>query len=639
MSAEDCVLYLRAGQSVVVEAIPGAGKSRALSAACADARDRNKQALVLAYNAQLASELSLTLPSDCTTCLTFHALCSRVLRLVRDDEQLQEALDDLEAGTLALHDVPHADLLCIDEAQDVRPLFVRLLRCCDLLNELTGPPLLVCGDRHQLLYDFDPTFPASLQLLCETATLIPRKWKWMQFARTWRLTPPVAELVHDIFRVPDLTSALADDGSHPPIEVRTPRSRYDLVPALRDLFEDEPSVLVLANVRKNNHALRLLSNHCARGGRKVHVHSFDPPSSLQPGVTIGSFWTCKGLQAPCVVVLAPDRCAPNPLYVALTRSSRRLIVVLDSKEPHAALGEALLTLESRRPGFVQVVGNDARRALVNSTRIGGDAVAQSLRKSDRPRVPSRDVCEGAGVARSWKAAVAWQDVSTPAASDAPIEDPVLQRAVFKTALVHAEAMLTRTVGHYEDVVCPLRRPKAQEHECAKQGIRARLVSGWSSDADLLADDLRARADESYARLKSAPEDGVATGCGGTPSDSAVVALACDAFGGYDHLMRRMLPVLPAFSPHAGGLADWIVSQLPPRVEFDVVLADQERYGRVFATCDEGIIYACWETGPNEEREATALATLHLRQRCCLFLELATRCARAFDVTDPSAIFA
>ena len=81
-----------------------------------------KPSLILAYNAQLAA-----LMSEHAACMTFHALCSRCLSPARDDAQMEEAVRRAEAGEL---DVPQVEQILVDEAQDVRLLYVRLMYTC-----------------------------------------------------------------------------------------------------------------------------------------------------------------------------------------------------------------------------------------------------------------------------------------------------------------------------------------------------------------------------------------------------------------------------------------------------------------------------------------------------------------------------
>lgn len=57
-------------------------------------------------------------------------------RQPRDDAQLEAAVLAAEAGSLTPRDVPQVTRVCIDEAQDVRPLYTRLLRVLGLAADL-----------------------------------------------------------------------------------------------------------------------------------------------------------------------------------------------------------------------------------------------------------------------------------------------------------------------------------------------------------------------------------------------------------------------------------------------------------------------------------------------------------------------
>ena len=132
-------------------------------------------------------------------CLTFHALCGRCPVVARDDAQLEEAVLRAERGELAPRDVPPVRRVLIDEAQDVRPLYARLVRAVGLAREDVA--IVAAGDRHQLVYDFDPDFPASLDLLLRPEALLggAAAWERTVLATSHRLTPPVAALVNAVF--------------------------------------------------------------------------------------------------------------------------------------------------------------------------------------------------------------------------------------------------------------------------------------------------------------------------------------------------------------------------------------------------------------------------------------------------------
>ena len=170
---------------VRIEAVPGAGKTTSLLSIVSSEGADGPHTLVLAYNRQLAASICARLdrePDDVrrrVTCLTFHSLCSRCVAVARDDVEMLAAVEAAENGEVEVHDVPPATRLVIDEAQDVREPFVRLLRVLGYLRGDTQ--LVVAGDRNQVVYDFDPDFPASLDVL--EGKIRKKKEKW---GEEWR---------------------------------------------------------------------------------------------------------------------------------------------------------------------------------------------------------------------------------------------------------------------------------------------------------------------------------------------------------------------------------------------------------------------------------------------------------------------
>ena len=227
MHAPDPLDVLARGGRVAVEAVPGAGKTRLLLAACEGA------SLVLAYNTQLAAAVTRALEErEDTLCLTFHALCGRCLAPARDDAQLEAAVDAAERGRLTPRDVPDVTRVLVDEAQDVRPLYARLLRVLGLARD--GVAMLVAGDRAQLIYDFDPDYPASLQLLDAPHELLGGR----RMAPRRSTCPSPHEAIASVVNAVFGTSIVANkDG--PAVEVRTAPSAFKLVDVLRDVLSEE----------------------------------------------------------------------------------------------------------------------------------------------------------------------------------------------------------------------------------------------------------------------------------------------------------------------------------------------------------------------------------------------------------------
>ena len=118
----------RAGRDQVVTAAAGSGKSTLLLHACACVPDED--VVVIAYNKPLATDMVLRLAEaglHRARCFTFHGLASHVYRLTPDDVTMHEVVSEVESGALRPATQVRATRICLDEVQDMRNVFHRLL--------------------------------------------------------------------------------------------------------------------------------------------------------------------------------------------------------------------------------------------------------------------------------------------------------------------------------------------------------------------------------------------------------------------------------------------------------------------------------------------------------------------------------
>ena len=569
---------------VVLEAVPGAGKTTLLRRLA-----QRPDTLFLAYNRQLAADVAAAAAAEGDAdvrCCTFHALCTQCLAPARDDAQLERAVADAERGLLTPVPLagPPIGRLLLDEAQDVRLLYVRLLRVLGLLDACD---LVVAGDERQLIYDFDPAHPASLDLLRAPERTFgrPGPWTRRRLEHTRRLTQPMVALVNALFDGADLHS----DTPGPPVEVRAPKtSLFDLAAVLDDL-KHEP-LLLLVHRKKGNRPLRTLLNRWSAEGVSVHLHDggggTGDSRGKQPqgGVECGTFWSCKGLERDTVVVLLPaDAPRGNPLYVALTRARRRLIVVLDPREPHA----------------------DACHALASLSVSCKGATACSLLARSHPPHAARKAppCRPASIKHV-----------TPLLSSAAAPTtvaPPLHPLVPRLALVVAEARRTGRVRAMEDVLHPTRVDSYEAgRRAVRLGLAARPVLRFVHDDELLPPDLRQRAARAYATLLDDPGDHAA---------AATVTLAIVAWDDFHHIMRDGM-ALSWVDDHARGAVEWLWhAHLHECHDFDVPLTADPVVVRAHALHPHhGCVHVVAEEASGEDEDAAAeRARLHDCGQCLL----------------------
>lgn len=194
------------GACARVTAVPGAGKttlSLALAARCAP----GERVLVITYNKNLEVSLAAAVRAkgiDNLDASTIHGLVMRQSgQLCSDDSEM---LNIVESNTTVFAPL-EAHIVMIDEAQDLRPLYVQAIgRVLERCAQGRSPRIIVCGDPYQMLYDFpslgDDKASVSFMMDCAQhfGPFAPgRVWTEHTFTQSFRLTPNVAAFVNSFW--------------------------------------------------------------------------------------------------------------------------------------------------------------------------------------------------------------------------------------------------------------------------------------------------------------------------------------------------------------------------------------------------------------------------------------------------------
>lgn len=541
MQANDTLAVVReAGDHVVVEAVPGAGKTHMI----VELASVNPNSLILAYNNALALEINSVVDQDKVLCLTFHSLCSRFIRVVRDDLQLRSAVEEVERGEFEITNRPPlATTLLIDEAQDVRPIYIRLLRVLGLFD--AAKKIYVFGDRNQLIYDYDDDFPACLDVLTRPNTHVRRGVSWSRVvaSTSLRLPPPVARLVSDMFGVRICSANAAAPA--PLVEVRAPSSMFRLSHELGDL--KEVPHLLLVDRRAMNRPLHAHLNTWSREGVVMNVHK-TTDNHDNATMTCATYWSAKGLQHDTVVVVVPERTPRNPLYVALTRPLRRLIVVVDARKPHVALCQAL----ERNMECVHAPSTRVKQILAS---VRGHDPTESLSGwPQRNSLPVSLPCVNVASPR-------YSRITSVSAFD---DDTCISpEIIVHMALAWTEIRSTGVCRRVEEVFQPLFLDRDAESALRSRGYVGRAVPPKMSDDMLLAPDLRGLLYAAYASLRAA-----------TSLDELCIlnlyelAYITQSYNGFECIARQR-SLDPIITPYDHDRIEWVQGILYRATEFDL----------------------------------------------------------------------
>jgi hypothetical protein len=366
----DIIRAVAEGQCVTIRACAGSGKTTCMLQVAASLPDWRK-ALIVTYNRSLADEckeriqrLSL---GHRVRCYTIHGLASRFAgQVCNDDHKLMRQLDRWDKGLDMKPSNPMPlDLVMIDEAQDLRPIFHRTLSHIFGIAGGDGIQLCLVGDPKQMLYDFS-TYgedKASTSFFLEPEKFWgkftqKRTWSHLPLSISYRLTPNIASFCNLFWG----TSMIGGNSASPNIPVEY-FIKYPYPETRKKDDHDKLKTSVLAKIINQHgpenvmflaqsvksadlpirvHVNELMKIKDATTGLqkynfhiKENVRGFEGTPDWKNKIRVWTFCGSKGCEADVVVVFGFDIYARphalNQIGVALSRARKRLLVIHGKK--------------------------------------------------------------------------------------------------------------------------------------------------------------------------------------------------------------------------------------------------------------------------------------------------------------------
>lgn len=364
------------GHCVSLPSVAGSGKTTCMLQ-IATALPPNRTVIIITYNRALSDEckervLKCGLASR-VRAYTIHGLVTYVSgRTCNDDSKLRNIVTEWNQRGVDISTTRgrklSMDLVLLDEAQDLRPLFYSAI--CHILKAFSAPhdgrqsvQICLVGDPKQMLYDF-PTYgndKASLQYMeqpeqCWGAFTVGRTWVRRQLTVSYRLTPNIASFVNAIWgtsikggnnRVENLPVEYHCKYPYP--ASKSSEERYRLSTDFLDSIIKEhgpENVLFLAQSVKNErcpirvHVNALCEMRNRLTGEQIHnfhikesLRGFESNNDVKNKVRVWTFCGSKGCEADVVVLFGLDMLhgrrvhSLNQIGVALSRARKRLIVI------------------------------------------------------------------------------------------------------------------------------------------------------------------------------------------------------------------------------------------------------------------------------------------------------------------------
>lgn len=346
--------------NVVCEAVAGAGKTTLLLHAAKVLAQQGRRTLMVTYNRALRDECTARVKRDDALqgfvgVYTYHGLQTMLLggTPAFNDKQFLENMAGLASGELQLKEqLFQFDDVFVDECQDMRLPFCKFLQF--VLRRLPverrdAMHVLLVGDPQQLLYDYDPHYPADARFMAHAASIFPsssRGWVHARLSVSFRTTPRIAAFVQAVVGTRRLEPGNVRAPSCTVQHVTANLYGQRIVSYLQALVDEvgAANVLVLAPSVKGTMPIHRIINKltCLVAVNERDMHCASPGAAVEKNkLRVCTYHAAKGLEAAVVVVFGFDDflkkmwrtdtpCTKNALYVALTRAcGGRLVVVQD----------------------------------------------------------------------------------------------------------------------------------------------------------------------------------------------------------------------------------------------------------------------------------------------------------------------
>jgi len=335
-------------QNVVGDCVAGSGKTTTVLMIAEHFND--KSVLQITYNSQLKTEVrkkSESMEIQNLEVHTYHSLARKYYAKSGFDDKMIRRSMNIELGL----NRPEFDIVVIDEAQDMTPLYYKLV--AKFIRDLMNPnlQLIVLGDKYQGIYQFKG---ADSRFLTLTPKLWDREFMDATLSTSYRVTHPIASFVNECMLGFTRMNAAKDGANVQYLRCDAFKVCCDVADRVCNLMKlnnlEPQDVFVLAGSIKNpRHPVHKLENEFVKRGIPCHCPTSEDrvmdEDVIRGKVVFSTLHQAKGRERAIVVIYgfdagyfkfhekvrSPMEC-PETLYVAATRAKQHLILLEDSKQ-------------------------------------------------------------------------------------------------------------------------------------------------------------------------------------------------------------------------------------------------------------------------------------------------------------------
>jgi len=341
---------IKNGKNVIVDACAGSGKSTTILSLALQFPEAS--IIQITYNSMLRLEIKHKVKELQIKNIEVHTYHSLAVKYY-----LASAHNDMEMRRIFIENIPPMQkiptfqIIVIDEAQDMTPLYFKLIR--QFIADLQTPiQLLILGDYMQGLYEFKGSdiryLTKAREIWQSFAQLQSQEFIECTLKMSYRITNQMADFVNETMLGKKRLYACKDGAKVVYIRGRKYNIYRTVVYEIARLMKEgaQPSDFFIlgASVKGQNNQIRKIENMLVEAGIPCHVPTMETDKIedkvISKKLVFSTFHSVKGRQRKHVFVMGFDNTymkfygrtcdqnkCPNTLYVATTRATDTLYLL------------------------------------------------------------------------------------------------------------------------------------------------------------------------------------------------------------------------------------------------------------------------------------------------------------------------
>jgi DNA polymerase III epsilon subunit-like protein len=338
-------------KNVVCESVAGSGKTTINLHIAQENED--KQILLLTYNAKLKIETRIkakNLGFENIEVHTYHSFCVKYYdNKCITDSDLIKMLNNVKETK---QDFGY-DIIILDEAQDINPLYFKIICKMYKDNLIKNANLCILGDRYQSIYQFNDADDRFIKFAKDVFNLNEKEWELVKLSHSFRITKQMSDFVNRCMVNDDFILSTKIGNSKPRYiicdcfsysnDITINSTLGEIMYYLELGYLPEDIFILAPSVKSQKTPVRQLANKISNMGIPIYVPESDEKvvgdKILEGKMMFSTFHQAKGLERKVVLVFNFDdsyfnfykkdkdrQLCPNELYVATTRAQEHLTV-------------------------------------------------------------------------------------------------------------------------------------------------------------------------------------------------------------------------------------------------------------------------------------------------------------------------